>query len=213
MTIKTDIVHINSDLNGKSEAVITADQFIKWNKLTGKNALHIRLLTEELICMIHGIMEGFIGNLWLESNYTEDGVKCRICLSANRTVDPKQETKILSIATTGKNEYAKGILGKIREAFRVSAQHSADGVYMNEYSTANYWYSLGLEQNKNTDTKEDECCWSLRKYRDNLSENSGDERDELEKSIIGKLADDVKVWITADTTEVVIEKLIAVKEA
>ncbi len=210
MLIKTDIVHINSDLSGKNEAIVTADRFNKWNKFTGKNALHIRLLTEELICMIHGIMDGFIGNLWLESDYDDDGVTCRICLSANRTADLKQETKILSISTTGKNEYAKGILGKIREAFRVSAQYSANKAYMKEYSDANFWYTQGLARNDNKDSETDEHCWSLRKYRDNLSESSEDELDDLEKSIIAKLADDVKVWITNDTTEVVIEKLITV---
>lgn len=56
-----------------------------------------------------------------------------------------------------------------------------------------------------------ENCWSLSNYRDNLSDNresSAEEIDELERSIIARLADDVKVWITDETTEVVIVKRI-----
>ena len=53
--------------------------------------------------------------------------------------------------------------------------------------------------------------WSLMNYRESLErENEPDteEWDELEKSIIAKLADDVKVWLRSDTTEVVIEKTV-----
>lgn len=52
--------------------------------------------------------------------------------------------------------------------------------------------------------------WSLRSYRENLPDkkSAAEEWDELEKSIIATLADDVKVWLKSNTTEVVIEKLI-----
>ena len=57
----------------------------------------------------------------------------------------------------------------------------------------------------------DAAFWSLQNYRKNVtSRKDTDEEawDELEKSIIAKIADEVKVWLEADTTRVVIEKLI-----
>lgn len=211
MSINTGIVHINSELNGREEALETADRFNKNNKFSGKTALHIRLLTEELICMVHNIFEGFLGNLWLESNRTDDGVICKICLSGNRVLDPKQEDQLISVSSTGRNEYAKGILGMIREAFRVNAQYSADKEYMKGFYAENNWYGMGIKKKAAVEDENGENCWSLSNYRDNLSDNresSAEEIDELERSIIAQLADDVKVWITDETTEVVIVKRI-----
>lgn len=215
MVIKTDIVHINSDLNGREEAVMTADQFNKWNKFTGKNAMHIRLLTEELICMVHDIMEGFIGNLWLESEYTEDGVRCKLCLSAQCAASLEQEKRLLAASSSGQNENARGILGKIREAMRLSMQYHND--VPNEYGSPDSWYGKGLVTKAVSSEKEvNQNLWSLGTYRSSLEESRNtpsEELDELKRSIIGKLADDVKVWITNDTTEVIIEKFIAVEKA
>ena len=51
--------------------------------------------------------------------------------------------------------------------------------------------------------------WSLRAYRDAVTENKEKEPekwDELEKSITAKLADDVKIFIRRNNVEMVIEK-------
>ncbi len=201
--MKSDVIRIYSDLRGRGEALAAAEQFIAYHRLTGKNALHIRLLTEELVSMVNGIMDGFRGDVWFESENTPEGLRCRICLSSDKAVDPVQEEQMLSVSTSGKNEHARGILGKIRESFRVSAQYSGDGVDIHEYTTANTWYQMGAG------TVEQAQCWSLRRYQENLgADHTGEAWDELEKSIIAKLADDVKVWLKLDRAEVVIEKLI-----
>ncbi len=209
--MKSDVIQIQSDLTGREEAMQAAEGFIKYNGFEGKDAMHIRLLTEELVSMVNGIMDGFRGDLWFESEKTKDGVCCNICLSANRSVDPAQEEQMLSVASSGKNENARGILGKIRESFRVSVQHSADGVYMNEYTAANNWYSMGANSCEMSGSGMKAAYWSLTSYRMNLGSDkasAAEEWDELEKSIIASLADDVKVWLKMETTEVVIEKLI-----
>ncbi|MBR1765378.1 MAG: hypothetical protein IJ746_08300 [Ruminococcus sp.] len=205
--MKSDVIRIQSDLTGREEAMQAAESFIRYNGFEGKNAMHIRLLTEELVSMVHGIMDKFAGDLWFESNKTAEGISCNICLSANKSADPSQEEQMLSVASSGKNENAKGILGKIRESFRVSAQHSADGVYLEQYSALNNWYGMGAHR---TEYSAGGQYWSLRSYRENLPDKkaAAEEWDELEKSIIAKLADDVKVWLKSTTTEVVIEKLI-----
>ncbi len=207
----TDIVHINSDLKGKEEAVITADSFNKRNGLSGKDALHIRLLTEEIICAVHDIMDGFIGNLWLESEETQDGVICRISLSAQRAMSPSQEEQLLMLATSGQNENSMGILGKIREAIRLNMKFTNETELPAEYKAADSWYELGREKKLSSSDKVGAILWSLENYRSSLSEQreaNADKWEELERSIIARLSNDVKIWLTDETTEIVIEKRI-----
>ncbi len=208
--MKTDYIAITSELAGREKALKAADKFIAYNNLTGKTAMHIRLLTEEAISMVHGIMDEFSGDFWLETDKTSKGTVCRICVSATVTADARQEGQLLSVASSGKNESAKGILGKIREAVRLTARSTADAAYLNEYTAANGWYSLGM-QGVDGYMYADSNMWSLKTYKDNLPKDSGqadEEWDELEKSIIAKLADDVKVWLRSGRTQVAIEKLI-----
>lgn len=204
--MKSDVVKINSDLKGQEEALAAAESFIAYNGFTGKNALHIQLLTEELISMIHGIMDGFEGRLWFESEKAEQGRLCRICLSANTAADLTQEEKLLGVASSGKNENAKGILGKIRELVRMSAQSAVNRTYISSYASVNGWFTMGAVST----VYDIGNCWSLTNYRNSLPdrETAREEWDELEKSIIANLSDDVKVWLKNSVTEVVIEKLI-----
>ena len=209
--MKTDIIEVCSDLRGKEAAMDAAERFAAYNRLTGKNAMHLRLLTEESVCMIHGIIDDFKGDFWIESRSVKDGLLCRICVLAKKSVSDDQEEMILSVSTSGKNESAKGILGKIREIIRWSVQTSDDENFRDMHNMADAWWGMGIHTNEmaqNMDKSSD--YWSLRQYRENLAavqENTDAEWDELEKSIIAKLADEVKVWLRSDSTEVVIEKL------
>lgn len=206
--MKTDAITIRSDLDGSDLALLTAEKFAAYHDITGKNAMHLRLLTEETISMIHGILDDFKGEFWLESEKSKQGLVCRICLSAEKQVNQEQETQILSVSTSGKNENAKGIMGKIRELFRRSLQSdtAADEAFLQNMSDA--WNEIGNSAFASADSN----YWSLQQYRHALSaskESCTEEWDELEKSIIAKLADEVKVWLENDMTTVVIEKIIA----
>ena len=206
--MKTDILALRSDLKGKDAAMETAEKFALYHGLTGRSAMHLRLLTEETISMMNGILDDFSGDLWLESEKTRKGLLCRICLSAKKSANEKQEDNLLSVATSGKNESARGIMGKIREILRWSLQESD----INDIQS-NPWFTLGtancaVPANVDTYLK----CWSLSQYRENVSsggQEKKEEWDELEKSIIANIADEVKVWLNKDDTEIVIEKLFA----
>ncbi len=204
--MKTDIITIRGDLSGSEEAMEAAEKFAAYYDITGRNALHLRLLTEETISMIHGILDDFTGAFWLESEKTGNGLLCRICLSAEKQVNREQEAHILSVASSGKNENARGIAGKIREMLRRSLQtetteEDARFSHMNNTLSANGPSGAGF-------AVQDEAYWSLQAYRQSISNEKAPEWDELEKSIIAKLADEVKVWLETDSTKVVIEKII-----
>ena len=198
--MKTNVISITSDLAGRAEAMQEAERFSVYNGLTGKNAMHIRLLTEETISMVNGIVKDFEGDLWMESEPTPSGLLCRICVAANVSVSEGQEEQLLDIATSGKNTEAVGILGKIRQLFRWSLQQT-DTTSSLQANTLSSWYAMGVQ---------DASYWSLRQYTQQLQQKQpeGEEWDELEKSIIAKLADEVRVGIRAERAEVVIEKYI-----
>ena len=209
--MKTDIITIHSDLKGREEALETADRFIAYNGISGKQAMHIRLLTEEAVCMVHGIMDGFMGRLWLESDKENGKTVCRICVTADASVSEYQEDRLLSVSTSGKNEDAKGILGKIRELIRTSGQRPIV-TFDTDTSDLDDWYYMGMPHGESRMIDDYYIgYWSLDCYRESVNQKPAgtiteDMHDELEKSIIAKLADDVKVWLRADTTKVVIEK-------
>ena len=171
--------------------------------------MHIRLLTEELISMVHGIMDDCEGKLWFESEKTKDGILCHIHLSVEKELNFEQEEQLLSVSSSGKNENAKGILGKIRETFRINTRYPVANQRANEYMTVNAWYGMGACYEDGMEVQ----CWSLRSYQNHLNANKQDSKeewDELEKSIIAKIADEVKIWLKLTMTEVVIDKLIKI---
>lgn len=205
--MKTDIITVYSDLRGREEAMDTAERFAAYNGITGREAMHLRLLTEETICMIHGILEDFRADFWLETKQTKKGTLCMICLSADKQANKVQEKHILSVSTSGRNENAKGIAGRIREVIRRSLQTSSseEESFLTSINDA----CLGIGTGSSSYPAPSADYWSLRLYRQNLSakkDAKAEEWDELEKSIISKLADEVKVWLENDRTEVVIEK-------
>lgn len=203
--MKTDTITIRSDLYGKSDAMYEAERFSEYLHLTGRNALHIRLLTEEAISLVHGIVNEFEGEFWLESERIKGGVLCRICVSANVNVSDGQEEKLLDVSTSGKNEAAKGIIGKLRQVLRWSLQQTD-----NEEAAGMGWYDLGYHSGPALYSAGSMgYFWSLAEYRNtirNSEQATAEARDELEKSIIANLADEVRVGIRSGKAEVIIEK-------
>ena len=151
-------------------------------------------------------LDDFEADFNMESEMTQKGLVCRIRLAAEKSVDMIQEDKLLSVASSGKNENAKGIVGKIRELFRTSMQTPAITADQAGLAAIDSWYAVGISHGSPADTN----VWSLMAYRSYIEqtmEPDAQERDELEKSIIARIADDVKVWLKTNSTEIVVEKL------
>ena len=205
--MKSDVISIYSDLTGRAEAIREAEKFSAYHKLDKRQTMHLRLLSEESVSMVHGILNGFKGDFWLESEQTDNGLLCRICVAADVDVDDCQEDALLEVSTSGKNEAAKGIMGKIRELFRWSMQ--AQGEQVEHNNMADIWFAMGNGMPQKF--PQQDYYWSLQRYRSYVTENmesDAEEWDELEKSIVSKIADEVKVGIRSGRAEVIIEKIV-----
>lgn len=204
--MKTDVIRICSDLRGRQEAIEETERFAAYNHITGKQAMHMRLLTEETVSMVHGILSGFEGDFWIESEKRKSGRLCRICVAANASVSESQETELMRISSSGKNEEAKGFLGAIREIFRWSVQSTEENRKNTGSTAVDVMYRMGTPA-----AAEEEAFWSLQQYRASLEQHTQEEEsrqawDELEKSIVANLSDEIRIGITNERATVIIER-------
>ncbi|MCR5576272.1 MAG: hypothetical protein K6F56_04625 [Oscillospiraceae bacterium] len=201
--MKTEIITINSQGQGMEEALAMTESLGAESGLAEEEKLHLRLLAEELFGMLRSVAGELAAEYWIikEDRQFELHMKSEVSLT-----DEMRE-QLISASTSGENAAGKGIMGKIRlmigEVFlsRSSEAVIASGLAMSLMSTAS---AIGQS------TGADAYLWSLNQYREevegSLTKDKGEAWDELEKSIIAKLADEVKVWIVGSSAEITVYK-------
>ena len=198
--MKTDVIVVSSKGAQMETAFAQVDKVIAYKGLIGKNALHLRLLAEEMMGMMRSITGETEGNFWIED---EENVY-QLHLQVVTRMDSGKRDQLLSAATTGKNESARGLMGRLRDFFDRSADEDIA-------SLSSPLLLPGVYEHSTTPTPDWE--WSMMRYEDVLSyrvkENDATAKeawDELEKSVVAKVADDVKVSIRGRTVEMTIIK-------
>lgn len=207
--MQTDKIALRSDGTGFAEAVEEASKFAVYTGLDHKQALRVRLLAEETIGMVEAITGDFTADFWIESDK-----KCavRICLTANTAMDYVKKKELIEASSDKKNTAAKGFMGKIRQLIE-NGLYSIDevGSLQSDYSDMVYM-NLGMcEVAPGSTVHAVNFMWSLESYKNSVSIASEDKAkeeawDELEKSVVAKLADDVRVGVSGNTVKMVIEK-------
>ena len=114
--------------------------------------------------------------------------------------------ELLSVATTGKNEPPRGIMGKIQAFLEQCSQAHEDlGVYCSQQGRLIPYMG---DMYDSCSIQDDSVVWTLNDYAGRLSSGKkGEEWDELEKSIIANVADDVVVNIRRHRVEVTVSKV------
>lgn len=162
-------------------------------KLEGKQSLHIRLLAEELMGMLPELLEYCDGSFWIEC--ADRQINLCVELSA-LTMNTELRENLIDVSISKRNAAAKGVMGKIRAVVDYM-------IYPNETQTFDpFFVKYGLESAVFMDD-----IWSLENYKNNVGQNHNKEAwDELEKSIVSKIADDVTVGVRGKKVEIVIKK-------
>lgn len=160
-----------------------------FNQLSRKHALQLRLLAEELTGMLPALLKWSQGVFWLEN----DGLHYELHVALTAFIGSiDQHDKLLALSTSGKNAAAVGIMGKLRCAIE-----EAMLVKLSSGSVMSTSNSIDLPSGE----------WSLTEYRRQVQDqNDKIHWDELERSIIANLADDVSVAIRSDQVEIVVAK-------
>ena len=195
--MKTDVIVVSSQGRQMETALREAEKVSAYKGLSPKSALHLRLLTEEMMGMMRSITGEASGEFWIED---QDGVY-QLHLRVETRMNMEKRESLLSASTTGKNESAKGLMGKLRDFFDRGADDESfsplmmAGMYDDPMASSMDW------------------AWAMSRYEEAVSarmkqedEQAAEAWDELEKSVVARVADEVKVSIRGNNAEMIIIK-------
>ena len=202
--ITTEKVKITNSGSGMSEALNITERAAGLLNLSTKDALRARLLAEETLSMVRAVTGQFSADFWIE---LEDRT-FNIQLMAKSELDYPKRRELLSVSTSGENTARLGIMEKVRGIIEAGIYGLEEGFKIQaEYGTGMFGYGiLGVPDDGIGDAM---FAWSMQKYREDVEAKGDDEADsvdELEKSIIANIADDVKVGISKDSLELTVVK-------
>ncbi len=192
-------------------ALNLTENFSHTLNLNAKMTSRLRLLTEEMLSMVRNITEEFVAEFYIEA---EDNV-CKFHLEAKSNLDYGKRRELLSVSTNGKNIAPVGIMEKIRGIFEAGLYNMEESFNLQaEYGGSCLDY--GMLGSIDADMSQAVYAWSMQKYKNSIDTQRQDEDntaaldawDELEKSIIANIADDVQVGVTKNGVELIITKSI-----
>ena len=200
--MKTDVITISGENDQMERALEQASKVAEYSELSGKNALYLRLLGEEMMCVMRAITGEKEGQFWIEN---EDGLY-RLHLLVETPITAEKRRQLLSASSSGKNEASRGFMGKLKDFFFRAADEDiaslCDTSLLQKGASFNEAPYLDWE-------------WSMLRYEEALKPlvKQKDEDallawDELEKSIVANIADEVRVSISGWQVEMVFEKKI-----
>ena len=202
--MKAQGIKIYNTGENMDEALDLTEKTAKSMGLSSRDTLRLRLLAEEMMSMVRSITGSFTADFWLE----HEGTHCELILSAKSDLDYGKRSEFLSLSSTGKNTAKSGLMDKIRGVFEA-------GLYGMEQSfaaQAEYgvgMYGVGMMGAADAGMADAIYAWSMQKYKDEIkaqrAENP-DVWDEVEKSIIANLADEVSVGVTKSGVELTVQK-------
>lgn len=202
--IVSDKFMVNSDAGRMAAARYATEDFAWQIKLDKRDALRLDLLVEETLGMVKNMLEDFYGQLW----FTADGKACEIHFEATSDMDVEKRQELLSVSSTGKNVAHRGFMAKLGEV--ISGALHGFGRTMDAYGQETVKYGIVHSPSPMMGNADMMTVWTLQTYRDGLDQACDDEAeaalDELEKSIVAKLADDILVGVKGDRINLVIKK-------
>lgn len=195
--MKSDVILVSNDGSGVREALEQAESVAAYKQLSQKEALHLRLLSEEMLGMLQAMLGTVEARFWIEDK--RRFFELHLC--ADTLMSGEKRRQLLSVTTSGKNAAATGIMGRIREAFAAAMEAENDS---SQYFVNDLMLGTGAGHPEMS-MMHTPVSWSLLEYRSSVP--SGTEAwDELEKSIVANLADEVRVYIKGGEVELVIYK-------
>ena len=205
--MKSEVFMLNSDAGRMAAARYAVEEFARGLNLARRDVLRLELLVEETLGMVKGLVDDFYGRLWFEGQ----DKRCEIHLEATADMNADRKEELLSMSSSGRNAAAKGFMATLCDV--VSGAVHSFGRSMDEYGreVARYGY-VNPASVDGFAVDAMVPIWTLQTYRGNLEgkgnadADAGAARDELEKSIVGNLADDVIVGVKGDRIELVIVK-------
>jgi hypothetical protein len=197
--MRSNICKIEKGVKDLDAILKESEKVAVYNELNHKQTLQLRLLCEEIDGMLPKIIDDFDGDFWIDF---EDGV-CKVNLSiqfAKFTSNKKKE--LLSLAKDKKNASVKGIVAKVGAAIE---EFFLDEENINAMSMMSEFDGMTVGS-----CVESSYYWSLDQYKTEVRQAKKAEAwDEIEKSVIASVADDVIVGVKGLQATITIVKKFA----
>jgi hypothetical protein len=184
------------------EAILNeSERVAEYNGFSHKQSLQLRLICEEMDGMLPNIIDDFSGDFWIDY---EDGV-CKVNVSIQiPEFNTDKKGALIDISKNKKNSAVVGIVGKIRNAIE---DFFLDEARMEVFDISSGSYGLVTGYNEGVDNA---CLWRLEDYRSTMTKEDHTKAwDELEKSVIASVADDVIVGVKGRRANIIIVKKFA----
>ena len=189
--MKSDVIKICREEDNLNQILFEAQKSAEYVGLNAKQTIRVRLISEEFIGMLKELSQDFEGTFWVES----EGLAFTFVaqLHINEVMDLQTKRRFIDVSSDKKNAAAKGIMGKIRDIVE-NLLYPEDAMYPSTF--VSYQLETAVLFNDQ---------WTLTRYKEAQREQE-EPWDELEKSIIANLADDVIVSVKGNNVEIAIVK-------
>ena len=199
--MKSNVCKIEKGTKDLAAILKESEKVAVYNDFTHKQTLHLRLICEELDGMLPELVGNFDGYFWIE---VENGV-CYVKASIELgTISSQKREQLISVTKSKKNAAAVGVVGKIRsalESFFLDYDQVDASFVVPEMMDLRTSYDMAWEYS---------YYWSLEDYKHSVKDSDKKEAwDELEKSVIASVADDIIIGIKGSRADITIVKNIA----
>jgi len=120
--MKSNVVMIDNAGNGFENAVTETRKVAEYEQLTGKNVLHLELITEEMLSLVRSVTGEMQASFWIEA----EGRQFDLHLTTKTVMDKEKRYLLISSASSRKNEAARTFLGYLRNAFEEAMTAEVD---------------------------------------------------------------------------------------
>ena len=174
--MKSDIIVIDNQGKGFHDAVAETKKVAKYAGMDKTNSLHLQLLTEEMLSMVKILTGEVSATFWIEVN----GSEYKLNVTTNAVLDAERRAELIEASSSRKNAAATGFLGMLRDAFERAMASDTDS----------QTYDLSKEELDDIAGRDIEST----------------EWDGYERSVLHKLADDVKIAIVRNEVSMTVTK-------
>ena len=188
--MKSEIIKISRAGDNLNRIFSETQKTAEYNSLDEKQAIKMRLIAEEFVGLLKELSQDFEGEFWIESENLAFSFIAQIYV--NEVMDLQTKRRFIDVSSAKKNT-TKGIIGKIRDVVE-NLLYPENAIYSASFIAYQLETSVLLDDQ-----------WTLNRYRD-AERNNPEPWDELEKSIIANLADDVVVSVKGNNVEIAIIK-------
>lgn len=189
--MKSNVINVSKDQDNLNKILIETQKTAVYGELSSKQTLRMQLIAEELIGLLKELSGNFEGVFWVEKQDLDFKFVTQIVINEN--MDKQTKRKFINVSTDKKNASTKSVMGKIRNVVE-NMLYPENAMFSSNFIAYQLETAVLLNDQ-----------WTLKRYKDAERDNA-EPWDELEKSIIANLADDVSVAVKGNKVEIIITK-------